>query len=269
MHILVCISTFPYTTPTIKFSKLIASLYNAEVTILTVRPKSEPRKIADEIFDQATSIYENYPVHKVISIGEPGREILNTIAWGKFDLVIVGAHDKPSFEKLFLGSVSKRIITASPVSVVVVRNPESKIGAILIPTSGFIIMNSAVELGADIAARSKSKVTLLHVTNTVPSMYSGLRRLDESLSDILQTNSSIARNIREQAEKLRAQGIDTHIELRRGLSVEGILRALNAFDYQLLILGGKEQNILGRLISDETTLNIVDHACCPVWIVKD
>ena len=128
-------------------------------------------------------------------------------------------------------------------------------------------MNSSVEIGADIAKRKKTKVTLLHVTNAIPSMYSGLERLYESLSDMLKTESSIARNIRAQAAMMRSVGIETQIDLRHGLPIEGILRALDSEDDQLLILGDRKQNIIDRFISYETTHKIIDHTSCPVLVV--
>lgn len=105
------------------------------------------------------------------------------------------------------------------------------------------------------------------MTNAIPSMYSGLERLYESLSDMLKTESSIARNIRAQAAMMRSVGIETQIDLRHGLPIEGILRALDSEDDQLLILGDRKQNIIDRFISDETTHKIIDHTSCPVLVV--
>jgi len=129
-------------------------------------------------------------------------------------------------------------------------------------------MKSAAEMCADMAKRNKTKVTLFHVTNAIPSMDSELEQLDENLADMPKTESSVARNIRAQAAMMRSAGIETQIELRHGLPIEGILHALDSEDYQLLILGDREQNIFDRFISDETTHKIIDIASCPVLFVK-
>jgi len=126
-----------------------------------------------------------------------------------------------------------------------------------------------VQMSARLAKAFNAKITLLHVTSTIPSMYSGMDRLDENLSELLQTESRIALNIRDFATMLRSIGIDAHIELRHGTPIDEILRALEKDNYALMVIGSSRHSRFNRLFTDEIALQVVDHAICPVLVIKE
>jgi nucleotide-binding universal stress UspA family protein len=269
MRILLCISNFPYATSTVEFGKLIINALQSKATVMSVRSASESPHVGESILNNACKLLDLNSVSKLIRYGTPAKQILEEIKKGDYDLVIMGAHDQPSFGELFLGSVSRRIVDQSPISVLIVRQPSSNLDKILVPIAGRKASNPTVQMSARLAKAFKAKVTLLHVASTIPSMYSGMDRLDENLSELLQTDSRIARNIREFAAMLRSIGIDAHIELRHGTPIDEIFCALEKENYALMVIGSSRHSRFNRLFTDEIALQLVDHAFCPVLVMKE
>ena len=54
-------------------------------------------------------------------IGDPGDEISDFAAKGKFDLVVMGSHGRGLFKNLVLGSVATKVLAGCKVPVLLVR----------------------------------------------------------------------------------------------------------------------------------------------------
>lgn len=269
MRTLLCVSNFPYATSTVEFGKLIINALQSKATVMSVRSESESPHVGESILNNACEVLDLTSASKLIRHGTPSVQILEELKEGNYDLVIMGAHDQTSFGELFLGSVSRRIVDQAPISVLIVRQPSLNLDKILVPIAGRKASNPTVQMSARLAKASNAKVTLLHVTSSIPIMYSGMDRLDENLSELLLTKSTIARNIRDFASMLRSIGIDAHIELRHGIPIDEILRALEKDNYALMVIGCSRYSRFNRLFTDEITLQVIDHAFCPVLVVKD
>ena len=59
-------------------------------------------------------------------LGSPKRVILDEAEAWKPDLIVVGSHGYPTWERLLLGSVSQSVVSHAKCSVEVVRMPVSK-----------------------------------------------------------------------------------------------------------------------------------------------
>lgn len=57
--------------------------------------------------------------------GEPASKLLEELARGEHDLVIVGTHGRTGFSHFLLGSVAEKLVRLSPVPVLVV--PKAKV----------------------------------------------------------------------------------------------------------------------------------------------
>lgn len=59
-------------------------------------------------------------------LGSPKRVILDEADIFKADLIVVGSHGYPAWERLLLGSVSQTVVSHAKCSVEVVRLPDAK-----------------------------------------------------------------------------------------------------------------------------------------------
>ena len=110
--------------------KRLAAPDKAQVTAVTVVGRGRAEDVEDErssseadiVKSAVTTLQEaGFTAEKRILQGQPGRAILNEIEEGGFELAVVGAGNRSRLGRLLMGSVSTKLLHASPVSVMIVR----------------------------------------------------------------------------------------------------------------------------------------------------
>ncbi len=268
MRVLICVSDFPYSRPTVEFAAQIISVISSEITLLTVRPKDDPTGRGENTLDEAESLLPQPANKRIVRYGQPAKEILSEEQTGRYNLIIVGARDNPRLTDLLLGSVARNILTRSKTSVLIVRHPTEKIRQLLICTAGRKTSLRTVETGAHFARLTGARVKLLHVAQAVPAMYASLEQIEETLDEFLHSNTPLAKNLIRQRDLLDQFKIRTEMELRHGIPAGEILDAIGQEDFDLLVIG-RTSTRLNRLVMDEVSREIVDHSPRPVLVVKD
>jgi nucleotide-binding universal stress UspA family protein len=62
------------------------------------------------------------PMRCLIWQGDPGEAIVEAAIAESVDLIVVGSHGRTGMDRLFMGSVSERIVRTSPLPVLVARS---------------------------------------------------------------------------------------------------------------------------------------------------
>jgi nucleotide-binding universal stress UspA family protein len=125
-----------------------------------------------------------------------------------------------------------------------------------------------VRLGGRLAQAAQADVTLLHIASPVPSMYTGLDGIEETLAELLQTDTPLARHLRWCAKKLASYGITADIKLRHGVVASEILREAQIGDYDMIVIGSRTlASRLGELVLDNVARQILKQTECPVLVV--
>lgn len=110
--------------------KRVAAPENAQVTAVTVVGGRVGEMVEDEGLRPATEILQSavtelkeagIAAEMRILRGEPGPTILKEIAEGGFELAVLGAGNRSWLGRLLLGSVSTKVLHASPTSMMIVR----------------------------------------------------------------------------------------------------------------------------------------------------
>jgi nucleotide-binding universal stress UspA family protein len=155
-------------------------------------------------------------------------------------------------------------------SVLVVKGELPLLKRILICTGGQKLNQAVIERGAQLAQAAQAAVQLLYVTSPVPGMYSGLGNMDETLSELLQTNTPIAQHLRWAAHYLSQLGVSGEIKVRHGVVSEEIVREAQEGQYDLIVLGSRtEMSLLNELLMEKVTPHIVEYAPSSVLVVRD
>lgn len=78
------------------------------------------------ILEQAAEILstQGFEVRKELVEGDPASEILDRAERVGAELVVVASHGRSGLARFFLGSVSARIVTHAPCSVLVIKHAE-------------------------------------------------------------------------------------------------------------------------------------------------
>lgn len=272
MNILLCVAGIPYGEATIRLGGTMARLTESSLTLLNVVPRGDDRSSSTQVLDAALEMLPDLVVRTRVRQGVPGKEILAEIDDNGYDMVIIGANQSPGLRERLLGSVALQVTSRSPISVLVVKGTDLELSRLLICTGGAEASKLAIDAGAKLAEAAGAQATLLHVIGSVPSMYTGLGGLEETLPELLQTDSSFARHLRDGAETLTARGVKAELRLRMGGVTGEILREIDDGGYDLLVVGASRRGgrglHTGWLLAD-ITRQVVDNAPCSVLVVRE
>lgn len=270
MKTLICIRRLPYSEPTVKFGGLIAGLEDSPLTVLTVINKAADEKKAKIDLEQAISILEREDVGKKIRKGDVLTEIFNEAQEGDYDTIVVGTQEVDRLLDIFMGTVTGKIAGKAHSSVLVVRGDRPvKLDKMLIAIGGQKMNQEVVKVGSRIARASQAEVRVLYVTSPVPTMYTGLDEMDETLEELLHTDTPIARYLRWSAQYLADQELEAKLELAQGVDTDEIMREALQGDYDLLVIGASAaRGIFGRIFTEQVTPQVVDRSPCSVLVVR-
>ncbi|MCI0394820.1 MAG: universal stress protein [Chloroflexi bacterium] len=269
MKTLICIRGLPYTGPTIQFGGLIAGLEGSPVTLMTVVQPGEDRAEAEARLAQAAGLLPDVAVSTTVRQGAPLAEILQEARTGGYDVIVVGSRDMSGLIDGLLGTLSRKVSDRAQGSVLVVKEGRPALKRILICTGGQQLGRAVVETGARLARAAGAEATLLHVTNPVPTMYTGLEAIEETLEELLHTDTPVARHLRWSAQHLAEAGVPAEMELQQGVASDEILREARQGNYDLIVIGARAAGSgLKGFLMDQVTPEVVDRAPCPVLVVR-
>ena len=268
-NILIFVSGHTNSKPAVKFGGLLASQTQSSVTLFTVIDDSHDLDGAYQTLDTAGWWIPDLDVSTSIRIGTEINSILEEINHGNYDLIILKARQAIQIKDFLKAKIGRRIAQQSPISVLVVKQEQSNLKRILICTSGADIADPVIEMGSWLAQSTLAKVTLLHVTGSIPSMYTGLDKIEEQLSEILKTDTPMARHLRHAVNIFVQKEVDAELELRHGSVSDEILVEAQEGKFDLIMLGASKAstNLAGWLIGD-ITHKIINAARCPVLVVR-
>jgi nucleotide-binding universal stress UspA family protein len=270
MKILICVNDLITDEPGLLQGRLIAQHFDTDITLLHILPiKKMPgdRDQAEQLLEQANQILEIYPVARKVRRGDPAKRIIKEARRGNYDLVIVtvshiGEHPQAS-------AIHRQLLKDIPCCLLVVKNPRADVRRMLICTSGLQLAEPVIEVGARFALAFNAEVSLFHVAANVPTMYTGLKSIEETLSGLLQTDTPVSRHLHRGAEILAGYNVEAELKLRHGEAVYEIVREIDLENYDMVVIGSTGANTrLEKLLYGNLTEEIVDAVGIPTLVVN-
>jgi nucleotide-binding universal stress UspA family protein len=255
-------------TPHMAFSVDVAKRTGSSVTMFVVTKEAIPPEESKEYITDVEKRFLDIPHEMKFVAGDPLQLTLNEIETEDYDMVIMGIRQRRRVVPSAYRVLSQKIIKNSPIPVMLVREANLKLERILICTGGQDISEPVVKLSANLAGTASLQATLLYVTGAVPSMYTGMVEMEESLEKLLERDTPLANHLRTSAEMLAQNNVEAEVELRRGDVAEAILQEAEEGDYDLIVLGTSGSNSFAGFLLSNVTQQIINHACCAVLIVK-
>lgn len=138
MRILLCYDGHPHSRFALDEAAKFAKDVRAEITILSVVPPDaratrtgghvglKPHAHEDVAVAHAYLRERDIESEMKIAYGEPVEEIVAEAKSGGYDLVVVGSRDLGPLGKLFLGSVSSKVVREAPIPVLVAGEKASE-----------------------------------------------------------------------------------------------------------------------------------------------
>jgi len=267
--ILICVAGMPYAKAAVRLGGTVARATQSPVTLLHVIQRQAERTEGRRTLELAQGMLPGLEVKARIRQGDPTDRIAAEIRAGDYDLVVVGANEKTGLTQRLLGSVALQVVYRAPISVLIAKQARPSLARILIATGGLDVARPVIKNGARLAGAVRASVTLLHVLSPVPSMYTGLGEVEETLPKLLRSDTPVARHLRSGAEILNRHQVTAEVKLRHGVAVDEILKEAREGDYGLIIIGasGKTGRLRGWLLGN-VTRQVVDDSSRSVLVVR-
>ncbi len=237
MNILIYLDQERKSYPAIAFVDQLAKNFPVSLTLLYIVSEGESQAQGEAILAHATKQCAAKDVKPLLRWGDPVGVLLSEARQEKRDLLIIQSGDKKRLTRRF-ESIAKILTQSIYPAVLILRGAPRAVKRILICTGGPEGHGKVIESGADIAQALGARVTLLHVAaGAVPTMYTGLPAFEESLEDLLKTDTTVAQHLRASAELLDERKLEGELELRRGIPVDEIVREARLGEYDLVVIG--------------------------------
>ena len=193
------------------------------------------------------------------------------------DLLVLGTHGRSGFQRLFLGSVTEKVIrkVKCPTLIVPPRAPDRALNApvefqrILCPIDFSEGSLAALEYATNLAEEADGQLTLLHVTEMPAALTQEPFLVDDELVRIREAavndaGRKLASLIPENARAYCT--IETAVA--EGRAYREILRRATEKKSDLIVMGVHGRGALDLLLFGSTTHHVIRASACPVLIVR-
>jgi nucleotide-binding universal stress UspA family protein len=210
----------------------------------------------------------NGDLEALICEGEPHDVLVDVATARHADLIAIGTHGRKGLKKLFLGSVTSRVIVSSPCDVLVVKKPcekcIGKYGSILLSFDGSDFSKKALEHACKLSSIDGSELTAVYV----------IPRYEEMIEFF--ATSFIKENLQRDAEKIMEKakaialdnGVKINIAIAEGDEAEKIIETANRLKTDLIIRGTHKWTGFNKAIMGSVAERVFINAPCPVLVVK-
>jgi nucleotide-binding universal stress UspA family protein len=203
--------------------------------------------------------------------------ILAQVAATQADLLVLGTHGRSGFQRLFLGSVTEKVIrkVKCPTLIVPPRAPDITPGApvefhrVLCPIDFSDGSLAALEYAINLSEEADGQLTLLHVTEMPAALTQEPFVVEDELARIRAAAATDARRKLANLipENARAYcTIDTAVV--EGRAYREILRRATEKKIDLIVMGVHGRGALDLLLFGSTTHHVIRASACPVLIVR-
>jgi nucleotide-binding universal stress UspA family protein len=204
--------------------------------------------------------------------GRPATAILDEAASIQPDLLVVGSRGHGPLASVVMGSVSAEVVDHAPCPVLVARHPS--VTRLVVGADGSSSADRALALLRRWPIFAGHPATVVTVTEPISSwagristtVYPVWVDQHESATD----RRGAAQEIGERgAEELERAGISATVELREGDPAEQLIRAAQASEADLIVVGSRGLSTLPRLVIGSVARKVLLHAPQSVLVVRE
>ncbi|TAN42350.1 MAG: universal stress protein [Nitrospirae bacterium] len=203
---------------------------------------------------------------------EPYKAIVEEAAKRNSDVIVMGRRGKSALEKIFMGSVTARVIGHTHVNVLVVpRKAEINCKNILVATDGSDFSALAVSKAVDISKRCESKLNIVSVVpsemlmNVEPDTGYVQQQIDIMLAEAVSMTEDNIKNALAIAEK---SGVKAEGAVLWGRPYDSIVETAKKKSIDLIVVGSHGRTGLNRFLMGSVAERVVGLSHCAVLVVK-
>jgi nucleotide-binding universal stress UspA family protein len=271
MKILICSDGTSSAETAIHLGGLLAGPLKAETTLLGIAETSQDEVPLRDMLQKQAQLLRDQGIspNVVVQSDEPVRQIADQTSKTGYDLVIVGARWTGATGHYWRSARTYEVIKTIQPPVLVAIGERQQLKRFLVCTGGKEFIEQAVQFTGMLAAAVNASVTLLHVMAEPPAMYVDLVRLEEDVSQLLESKSELGTNLRRQQRELERLGVPAAVRLRHGIVIDQVFEEAREGDYDLIVTGTSQaRGLLRHYIMGDLTRSILNQANVPVLVAR-
>jgi nucleotide-binding universal stress UspA family protein len=269
----------------------IAHWYEARLTLLyvfatlptmdlppLVLEDADRERLRADMRRAAANVPSDVPVDfQIQEAGYVHEEVLAQIGATHADLLVLGTHGRSGFQRLFLGSVTEKVIRKATCPTLVVP-PSAHDVAPAAPVQFRRILCAvdfsessldALAYAINMAEETDARLTLLHVVESPPALRYETTALEVDLARIRETAVAEARSRLHELIPDQARTYCTvETSVVDGRAYQEVLRQAAERQVDLIVMGVHGRGAMDRLLFGSTTHHVIRAATCPVLIVR-
>lgn len=241
---------------------VLADEYDRVLKELRQWRQNAEKYLAKNVKQTLGSVVERLSIQYRIVEAHPVEAILQTAESEKVDLIVMGTRGRTGLQRLYLGSVTERVLRESKVPVFVVKqkerefidvnDPEAKprLERILCPVNFTPTAQLALAHAADIAAKFNAHLTALYIDEK------------SNLSE-QEAKEKICQWL--PAEVMNRCSVEPMV--RSGNAAEQIVAVAVEGNYDLLVFGAEKRSLLKAVLFGTTTEALLVSSPIPMLVV--
>jgi nucleotide-binding universal stress UspA family protein len=204
------------------------------------------------------------------------REILAQVAATQADLLVLGTHGRSGFQRLFLGSVTEKVIRKATCPTLVVPPRASDVPPdapvrfrrILCPIDFAESSLSALAYALNLAEEADAQLTLLHVIETPPELREHPLAPDFDVDRIhAAAEADARRRLRDLVPDQARAYCTVQTDVVEGRAYRRVLQRAAEEEADVIVMGVHGRGAVDLLVFGSTTHHVIRAATCPVLVV--
>jgi nucleotide-binding universal stress UspA family protein len=240
--------------------------------------EADRARLMAQMREFATVVSPGVPVDcQLQEAGLVHQAIVEQVEATKADMLVLGTHGRSGFQRLFLGSVTEKVMrqVRCPSLIVPPRAPDVAANApvqfhrILCPIDFSDSSLGALEYAINLAEEADAQLTVLHVSELSLALAQEPFVVDVELSRMYEAAADEARRKLHNLipEEARAYcTVDTAVV--EGRAYREILRRAAEKEVDLIVMGVHGRGALDLILFGSTTHHVIRASTCPVLIVR-
>ncbi len=195
--------------------------------------------------------------------GEAHERIVDLADAENCDLIVMGRRGLRRIERVFMGSVTARVIGYSHIDVLVVPR-DTTVGwqKALVAIDGSKYSGAAAEKAIDFAKSYGGELKVVSVVDVPPEFYA---ESPKTVEDMIKKAKGFVEDVKRQAE---AAGVRAETFVREGEAYQKIVELAKEFNADTIVMGSHGRTGIKRLLMGSVAEKVIGYAPCPVLVVK-
>lgn len=206
---------------------------------------------------------------RVLAYGPIAETIAQEARHCKADLILIGSRGLSDIKGFLLGSTSRRVAAMASCSVLVVKEPLSKLGRVTLAIDDSRPSRVAAQFLSSQILSELSAVTILSSAESpvsdLAARYLSASQLSGLMQPVLERTTRLVNSFRDEYIK---EGWTATTKVQMDHVIDTIIKHVEADDTDLLVVGSRRLTKSERLHLGSVSETLLRHAPCSVLIAR-